>query len=108
MLTHRGADFVGGRLLSQCRRMLEFTPDSFVFLYSRDGVHVVPAVDVVATDGTRPRTLYRHTVGSFFHEHFRCFIGDTRIHAVDQATLVELAPTGAMRALVVSVTEGPS
>jgi hypothetical protein len=75
----------GDRLLqSQCRRMLRFTPDAFVFIYSEFGVHVVPAVSMLR-DGRAfvDTTLdYYKELGAFYGELFKCFIGDPRLGLV--------------------------
>src|SRR5262245_29806061 len=35
------------RLIEQCDQMLRYSSDSFVFLYSRESISVVPAISVV-------------------------------------------------------------
>lgn len=37
------------RLFRQCERMVQVTPASMVFLYHRNGVHVIPATAVLVT-----------------------------------------------------------
>ena len=69
-----------GELHSQCERMLRLSPDSFVFLYSRVGVTVVPAISVMGTTGN-PTELYSRSAARFFEEHFESFIGDGSISA---------------------------
>ena len=67
-------------LHSQGERMLSLSPDSFVFLYSREGVKVVPAVAVIGTQ-MHPSELYSRSAARFFEEHFQSFIGDRAISA---------------------------
>lgn len=64
------------RLRHQCRRMLERTPDSFVFLYAVGGVRVVSALAVFNSPIQQLDELGTKTVQEFFKDHFRCFIGD--------------------------------
>jgi len=71
------------KLLSQCQDMLRITPDSFVFIYYRQGVLVVPASSIEAICGKlnrkRQDKVYSKKLGSFFEEFLKSFIGDTRI-----------------------------
>jgi hypothetical protein len=69
------------RLLEQCQRMLDLSPASFVWLYSREGISVVPATAVTAAGGEDLEGLYSRSASRFFEEHFECFIGDPRIQA---------------------------
>ena len=72
------------RLLSQCEQMLTLSPDSFVFLYSRDGIRVVPAIAVVGASHPdmvlNPEALYSRKISTFYEVHFECFIGDRNIN----------------------------
>ena len=68
------------RLLRQCQQMLSYTPDSFVFLYSRKRVTVVPAIAITAADPCNPHEFYSRRITRFFEEHFESFIGDRKIH----------------------------
>ena len=53
------------RLFHQCETMLAHTADAFVFLYSRNGIYVVPAVSVVGlSQAQNPFAL-------FLQHHFR-------------------------------------
>jgi hypothetical protein len=78
------------RMKGQCEAMLTQTPDSFVFLYSRDGVTVVPAVSVVSSEPRNPHELYSRSISRFYEEHFESFIGDRRVNAPTPAMLEEL------------------
>ncbi|MEQ1795095.1 MAG: hypothetical protein ABL970_13005 [Nitrospira sp.] len=73
-------------LKQQCERMLTLSPDSFVFLYGYDGVRVVPAISVVASN-VDPLGLYNRSAQRFFEEHLQCFIGDGAIQAATPAML---------------------
>ncbi|UYN95209.1 MAG: hypothetical protein KIT25_24900 [Enhydrobacter sp.] len=70
-----------GRLQRQCEGMLSSSPDSFVFLYSRSGITIVPALAVLSTISRNPHDLYSRSLSRFYEEHFECFIGDRRLQA---------------------------
>jgi len=74
------------KLKQQCKKMLDLSPDSFVFLYGQDGVRVVPAISVVAAK-VDPLLLYSRSAQRFFEEHFECFIGDGNIQSATPTTL---------------------
>jgi len=79
------------RLRDQCDLMLKFSPESFVFVYSLNGVFVVPAIGVVACVGVEDlHTLHPMTLSSFYKEHFMCFVGDRRITAATKTILDSL------------------
>lgn len=63
-------------LKEQCNKMLDLSPDSYVFLYSRKSISVVPAVSVVGADKWIPHDLSSRSITRFYEEHFQCFIGD--------------------------------
>lgn len=87
------------RLQSQCEKMLARTPASFVFVYARNGIVVVPAISVLASTGREDlHTLHPKKVQNFFREHFECYIGDRKI---DQPSLRALDLPPARFALVV-------
>lgn len=67
------------RMVAQCEQMLSHTPDSFLFLYSIQGIFVVPAVSVVGGRFSNPHDLYARSLSRFYEEHFECFIGDRNI-----------------------------
>ena len=85
---------VGGleELQDQCRKMLDLSADSFVFLYSRDGITVVPALSVLASRQS-PLSLYNRSVQKFFEDHLACFIGDRLIHSPTPESLTALRDT---------------
>ncbi|MEQ9567625.1 MAG: hypothetical protein RLN85_17770, partial [Pseudomonadales bacterium] len=62
----------------QCEKMLKFSPESFVFIYDKNGVRVVPAIGILATEFGMSG-LYSRPARRFFEEHLECFIGDRRI-----------------------------
>ncbi len=71
------------RLKRQCRRMLRLSPMSYVFIYSRSRVAVVPALAVLHLQTRNPLDLYSRTIARFFEHHFESFIGDSRISTPD-------------------------
>ncbi len=76
------------RLCSQCKTMLERTPDSFVFAYSKKrGIRVFPANSVLELESRRIFDLYNRSVVSFFESHIECFIGDPRLNSTEIETL---------------------
>jgi hypothetical protein len=50
------------RMSVQCNQMLQYTPDAFLFLYSIQGVSVVPAVSVVSAHFSNPHELYARSL----------------------------------------------
>lgn len=80
------------RLIYQCETMLERTPDSFVFVYSRSlGIRIFPAVSVLGSVSKDIFDLYHHSIQIFFENHIECFIGDQRLNSPDIRTLDVLA-----------------
>ena len=75
------------KLQSQCEKMLFLSPESFVFLYSKEGVRVVPAISIKAANSCNPHDLYSRSVSRFFEEHFQCFIGDGKIKTANEKSL---------------------
>lgn len=79
------------RLKSQCEKMLNFSPASFVFLYSQQsGIQVVPAIEIVSARSCNPHELSSKAMGKFYQEHFECFIGDHSIKSADRTGLDDL------------------
>lgn len=69
---------------SSLGRLLDITPDAFVFVVDERGVHVVPVQAVTGvTDPHRRRTphrdLYSRHLGRTFEEFAEGFIGDTTV-----------------------------
>jgi hypothetical protein len=80
------------RLVEQCQTMLAFSPESFVFVYSLNGVFVVPAISVLACHSHEDlHTLHPKKIGPFYREHFECFVGDRRIDSASTTVLDNLA-----------------
>jgi hypothetical protein len=67
-------------LRQQCEKMLNLSPASFVFLYGREGVRVVPAISVAGSK-VDPLRLYDRSAQRFFEDHLECFIGDRNIQS---------------------------
>jgi hypothetical protein len=78
------------RMKAQCDLMLNRTPDSFLFLYSRDAVTVVPALSVVSSPLRNPHEFYSRSIARFYEEHFESFIGDRRLYAPTPSMLESL------------------
>lgn len=79
------------RLVKQSEAMLDLSTASFIFLYSRSNIKVLPAIAVTAAQGPcNPHELYARGVSRFYEEHFECFVGDWNIHTANIATLEEL------------------
>jgi len=77
-------------LVRQSGKMLDFTPDAFVFLYSTRGVSVVPAVEVVGNGGRGLRGLHSRSLPRFYEEHLECFVGDRNLGTPTEAGLNDL------------------
>ncbi len=94
------------RLQAQCATMLNFSSDSYVFVYALNGVYVVPAISVSACAQAEDlHTLHPKTMSGFYKEHFMCFIGD---RSIDSATPRVLDNLLARVSLVVSANVGES
>jgi len=79
------------RMAQQCKRMLSITPESFVFIYARAGIIVVPALAIVsATARGNPHEFYSRTVLRFYQDHFECSVGDMALSSADLATMERL------------------
>lgn len=79
------------RMQAQCIQMLDLTPASFVFLYSIQGISVVPAISIVAASHINPHNLYSRRLNRFYEEHFSSFIGDKAISTPAIGVLEDLA-----------------
>ena len=66
------------RLQDQCERMLDLTPESYVFLYRREGVRVLPAISILSANVSDLAELYNRSIQRFFELHLESFIGDRR------------------------------
>ena len=97
------------RLLFQCKMMLDRTPDSFVWVYSKSkGIRIFSANSVLGLGLTSRNVfdLYHHSVSSFFESHIKCFIGDHRLNSPNIETLDALADFPAKR--ILKLTGRPS
>lgn len=75
-------------LFAQCESMLSISPASFVFIYSNDGIFVVPALSIVSLEvGGHPLNIYSKTLRYFMQDFMQCFLGDGLVSAVDDNTL---------------------
>ncbi len=95
------------RLQKQCERMLCYSTESFVFLYSQQsGIVVVPALEVIAARDCNPHELINKPMTKFYQEHFECFIGDKEIRSANPQALGGLIERyEARRLIVVSGTQ---
>ena len=87
------------RLQAQCDRMLSISPDSYVFLYSGDGISVLPASAVFGLTERSLDLIYSRSVGRFFEEHFSSFIGDRAISSPSIEILQRLRLDGIGRTI---------
>ncbi|NLH98006.1 MAG: hypothetical protein GX446_00780 [Chthonomonadales bacterium] len=88
------------RMRDQCNLMLKYTPDSYLFLYAREGIRVVPAISVVsAAHPCNPHALYARSIARFYEEHFESFIGDRRLNEATPQMLDELKREADVRAI---------
>lgn len=78
------------RMKVQCDKMLNRTPASFIFLYARDAITVVPALSVVSSPPRNPHEFYARSISRFYEEHFESFIGDRHLNAPTPEMLVKL------------------
>jgi len=79
------------RLKKQCEKMLSFSAESFVFVYSLNGVFMIPAIGVSACSNSEDlHTLHPKTTSQFYKEHFQCFIGERRIDQTSHRVLEDL------------------
>jgi hypothetical protein len=94
MRIERGQPITPGewdRMADQCKQMLSITTESFVFVYARSGIIVVPALTIAsATAPGNPHDFYSRTALRFYEDHFECFVGDLEISSADIATLERL------------------
>ncbi len=78
-------------LVSQSQRMLTVTPDSFVLVYSEQGIFAMPASTIVTLkrDGEH-RRVYVKEFRWFIMDFLQSFIGDLRMYAYDDPSLRQL------------------
>ena len=87
MVGHRG---IGNKpnLIRQCKAMLNLSPASFVFLYTKRGVKVAPAIALVAASGELS-AVHLEDPERFFRNHLLCMFGDRAISSPTPAGLDE-------------------
>ena len=79
------------RLQGQCETMLQRSPDSFVFLYSKEkGIRVVPAIEVLGSSSRNPFQSYDRSFQRFFEQFIQCFVGDRRLKKAHVGVLAHL------------------
>lgn len=71
-------------ILSQAKKMLSYSSDSFFFVYTPDGIKVFSAMEVVliGKNCLNSSELYYHDFGEFIREFFKCFVGDHHISGI--------------------------
>lgn len=87
-----------GDLKAQCKKMLEYSPSSFVFNYSTKGVRCGSATRVAGASSRNLNELCGRTPFRFFLDFFQCPIGDSRItgNVIDDLpvpTILEIVAT---------------
>lgn len=75
---HNGFSFGDSNLQEEINKMLCVTSDSFVFVYSDQGIIVIPAFEIALSGKRTIRTaeVYYRNISNFYGDFFRCFIGD--------------------------------
>ena len=66
-------------LISQCTKMLGFSPASFVIIYASSGARCASASRIAGATGRNLHALCNLTSYRFFLEFFRCTTGDPRV-----------------------------
>lgn len=88
------------KLRDQCADMLEITPASMVFLYSKSGITPISATAAVAYGQRDLHELETYSMEVFFRDFAICWIGDPHIQASDPASLEALRLVTGARAAV--------
>lgn len=82
------------RMVDQCEQMLRLSSASFVFLYTRTGIRIVPAISVIGASNPDfildTSTLYSRSLSKFYEDHLECFLGDRNINEPTEAMLERL------------------
>lgn len=93
-------------LVAQCEKMLAASPDSFVFLYSRTGVSVIPAISVIRNAAEDVSLLHARGLPRFYEEHMSCFIGDRELGEATESGVEQIRERVEARlALLISYRE---
>jgi hypothetical protein len=91
-------------VLSQVDKMLSLSSDAFVFIYTLEGIFCVPAFQVKLAGSRTIDTEHQpyHSIGRFYEEFFKCFIGDHHIAggALKGADLEAIADATSAQALL--------
>jgi len=100
------------KLKNQTDKMLNITPDSFVIVYSMKKFLVVPAstikgLNILYDEGnimsdrlSSSIKLYGKPIDQFFKEFITCFVGDLRLNAYDDKTLIRLKEETLARSVI--------
>lgn len=92
-----------GRLVGQCKTMLSHTSESFVFLYSVNGVFIIPSAKVIACTANEDlHTLTPDKTGPFYRRHFECFVGDLQIDSLRSGILGGLDARNALEVVAMA------
>lgn len=77
-------------MVEQCKKMLNITPFSYLIIYSKSGIKVLPAHIVVNTKYELMKKLldiennfYMENLKDFYKNHFECFIGDLNFDTIN-------------------------
>ena len=95
-------------MVRQAKDMLDVSPASFVFIYTSEGIACVPAqqVKLAGSNSISTERYPFHSIGAFYEEFIKCFIGDHRIApgVLDSGNLEDIArATHAQAALLLGV-----
>jgi hypothetical protein len=96
------------RLREQCKGMLDLTADSFVFVYSTEGVTTLSATAVEGSkrDDLHSLEQWPNSTIVFFMDFLKCWTGDSRLKATDHESLAVLrALSRARNAMLIKATE---
>lgn len=94
------------RLRIQCKTMLDRSPHSFVWVYSRtSGIRIFSACAVIALQSRTIFDLYSRSMSNFFEYHIESFFGDHRLNSPDIQILDALAGYTVDRVFEVSATQ---
>lgn len=88
------------RLREQCQEMIEITPASMVFLYSKSGVMPISAAAVLAYNDRDLHRLVHYDIGIFYKDFAICWLGDPLVQATDPASLEALRILADARAAI--------
>jgi hypothetical protein len=81
---HRFVETGEKKLVQQCRNMLNITGQSYVFVYTPEGIFCFRASDVKGNEWSSFRRKDGMTIDEFFMQFFRCEIGDRTLQDINQ------------------------